>query len=301
MSETPCPRCHRATTDGLLCHSCCGKYHTARRAIIKHTPDLSATWMRQDRVARGTIHGRDRQLEAAEEGLEQAALHVLHRTRDARIALPATPLPVNLDAGDLYREAIAWLCTAAVDTPHLRELDPSEVDHARRLAARIEDTIDRREPDLYLGACDAPDTIHVDTTETDDGVVTFEVHTTDRICGVDLYARAGDTTVTCQACGYQYKIAERREQMLAEVANLLERPKVIADALTSLDLPITAKTLDDWIRRDRLLHEQGRPRRDGLPLILADPVYDDHGKPLYRVGSIIDRIEAIRARDDQTG
>jgi hypothetical protein len=87
--------------------------------------------------------------------------------------------------------------------------------------------------------------------------------------------------------------------MLVEVRNLLERPKNIADALTSLDLPVTARTLDDWIHRDKKLHEQGRPRSDGLPLILADPVYTDDGKPLYLVGSIIDRIEAVRDRRTQ--
>jgi len=303
VTGTPCPRCTKNTTDGLLCHPCAGHYLRARKDLTRFTPELRTAWLRLDQVARGNTHG-DRSLElAAVEAAEAARVPAMLRTRDAQVALPANPLPVDLDAGALYRQALDWLATTPPDAAGIRVLAdaPLVIQATRRLAQRVEEAIDRREPELYLGACDAPDTVHVESTVTEDGVVTFEVSTTDRVCGVDLYGRAGDTAVTCRACGYEYPITARREQMLAEVRNLLERPKVIADALTSLDLPITANTLDKWISRDKRMQEQGREWPDGLPLILADPVYDDDGKPLYRVGAVIDRIEAMRAKSEQTG
>lgn len=297
MTGQPCPRCHRATTDGLLCHTCVSAYTHARKDLTRFTPELRAAWMRLDNVARATTHRPQLEPTPAATIAPAVAVPVMLRTKDAQVALVANPLPVNLDAGALYREATLWLGVlngVAPDAATLRRNDdaPRLVDETRRLARAVEEAIDRRDPELYLGVCDAPDMVHVDTTEAGE-VVTF---TTDRTCGVDLYAHPGDRIVTCQACGYEYPISERRAEMLAEVRNLLERPKVIAEALTSLDLPVTAATLDVWIMRDKRLHERGRERRDGLPLILADPVYDDHGKPLYPVGAVIDRVEAARAR-----
>lgn len=294
MTDTPCPRCQQATTDGLLCHPCTQLYHRARKDLTRFTPELRTAWLCLDQVARGTRHGDDHTLElAAVEAEEAAAVPAMLRTRQGQIALVATALPVNLDAGRLYRQAQAWLGWIPSDPQRLRAMEDAAevVDHTRRLAHRVEEAIDRREPELYLGTCDAPD-VHLNDAGEEE-LVTLNV------CGVHLYARAGDVTITCQACGYEYKIRDRRDRMLTEVRNLLERPKVIADALTSLDMPVTAKTLDDWIYRDKKLHEQGRARRDGLPLILADPVYDDDGKPLYLVGAVIDRIEAMRGRRTQ--
>jgi hypothetical protein len=96
---------------------------------------------------------------------------------------------------------------------------------------KIERAIDSRQPELFLGPCDAPDV----QTELVDGVVTVA---TDRICGVDLYGSLGDTEVECQACGCLYDIKERRAFMLESVRDVWARPAQIAEALTSLGTPV---------------------------------------------------------------
>lgn len=291
MTGTPCPRCTRDTTDGLLCVVCCRVYINALDDLRKYTAELPTNYVRLDRTARSVQHVVDRSLALAEvEAFEQRMIPAMLRTRDAAIALPANPIPVNLSAGELLAEVAVSVRGWRKDERWLRGQDDPRgiVDTARRLARTVERAIDRTEPDLFLGRCDTPDV----TAELDEtGTVLVEV---DAVCGAELYARLGDKTVFCEVCGWEYPVGEQRDRMLAAVRDVLARPKVIADALTSLDLPLNAGTLDVWISRDKRMHQQGRERPDGLPLILADPVTDDEGKCLYRVGPVIDRVEAMR-------
>jgi hypothetical protein len=189
VSETPCPRCAQATTDGLLCHPCTQTYTRARKDLTRFTPELRTAWLRQDNVARGIIHRDDRSLELAEaEAAEERAIPARLRSATGRIAListryPSTSKPAPCtgarSTGSVAPHRPATAPRTMIDAAELVDADPPP----RR---PVEEAIDRREPELYLGACDAPD-IHLN----DDGE---EELVTLNVCGVHLYARAGDVT-----------------------------------------------------------------------------------------------------------
>jgi hypothetical protein len=90
------------------------------------------------------------------------------------------------------------------------------VDDVVRLARAVETVVDRRDADVYCGPCDAPDV----SVTVDGERLTVAL---DRVCGVDLYARFGDEVVECPACGYRYRIGERRPWLLEQCREVWER------------------------------------------------------------------------------
>lgn len=149
----------------------------------------------------------------------------------------------------------------------------------------IERAIDRQDPDIYAGRCDATDV----RTDLDGQLIRAVLGT----CGADLYARLGDEQVKCGACGQLYDLATRKQYLAERVDDEWARPHVIANALTSLDEPVRPDTLRKWIERDAELVERGR--QAPYPLILQVGV-DDGGHALYRVGDVRARIAAMRER-----
>ena len=97
-------------------------------------------------------------------------------------------------------------------------------------------------------------------------------------CGRDLYARPGAATVDCPDCDLTWPVAERREWLLASAREVLATATVISQALTALDVPVTPARLWQWAKRGRLLS------RDT----------DRRGRPLYRVGDILDRLSTSK-------
>lgn len=93
-------------------------------------------------------------------------------------------------------------------------------------------------------------------------------------CGEDLYARPGAALVTCHACAEQYDVAERRSYLLAAAEDTLAGATLIAQALTSLGQPVTPDRMWKWAERGRIV-KRGTDLR---------------GKPLYRVGDVIDLL-----------
>jgi hypothetical protein len=164
---------------------------------------------------------------------------------------------------------LAWLL-GAVDSIRMDEAAAQiydEITYAHAQALRI---IDRPEPEVYAGRCDSADV----RVSAENGQLRPEVGE----CGADLYARLGDKAVNCQACGAVYDLAERKRELLDRVDNEWARPHVIANALTSLDEPITPETLRKWIERGHI----------------KQVAIDDHGKALYRVGDVRARIALLR-------
>ncbi|MGN6609985.1 MAG: hypothetical protein ACTHMS_23615 [Jatrophihabitans sp.] len=312
-------------------------------------PDLAVLVRRQDQTNRGDIHYARRDVLAevgAVADAEQAAIPAALRTKHGRVALPAHPLPVNIDAAGLQRAVIATIATAVAsvrswrkarvhagpacgDCGHwscmvirgdhsdarndaraaaLRPLayleaaaplvrrwagGPRLINDLVRHAAAIEQAIDSRAPEIYLGPCTAPD---VKTETNAAGVITVRA---DEICGVDLYANHQDQAVDCPACGTTYSVADRREWVLPKMRDVWARPAEIADSLSSLDFPITRNNLDLWISRDKRRYRPDRPWLFPFPPILAVGI-DDDGKPLYRFGDVADRVEHLRAEKART-
>lgn len=204
------------------------------------------------------------------------------------------------------------------------------VDAADLVANYLERAVDSTDPDLYVGQCDAPD-VSVNLDEAGTVVVAIP---TGRICGAHLFARLGAQTVTCTACGYRYPIKQRLTWLIEAAREVWARPALIASALAGLDIELTSVKLNNWIHRDKACLESGRAVQDGdgawwnphtgLRLILQvgtdyqdddgndvmEPVVDHAGRPLvddagrpvlkqagramYRIGDVLDRIDALR-------
>lgn len=308
MSGPRCPSCRADTADGLLCEACTNAADQAAADLCVLLPAVEDAACGLSNVVRWVDRRVDRSMElAAVEAQEARRIPAALRSRDQQVALPQMPIP-NLDAAALLRDAVSelrWVVAVGTDDVGAicaglrrqladrkwwtRHDAPAYARRVRYWARRLEQALDVGVPDLFLGRCDVPD---VRTSfDPDGGMIVIDTGAT---CGADLYARLGDDECVCQACGSVYTVADRREWMLDAVRHVLARPATIARALTKLDMQITPSLLDTWISRDKRLHEQGRARRDGLPLILADPVTDDDGKPVYLVGPVIDRVQALR-------
>ena len=122
-------------------------------------------------------------------------------------------------------------------------------------------------------------------------------------CGVQMFGQLGDAMVECPACGTRYRVATRKRWMLDAVREVWERPAAIVKALGALDLDLTQGRLDTWISRDRERHERrcwpGEPCDHILQRGLdSDEVDEDGralGRPVYRIGDVIARVDRLRA------
>jgi hypothetical protein len=338
---TPCPRCRRATLDGLLCGDCCGVFERAVGDLARFDVDLEVAVARLDVVARAVLRLPDRAAAAAG---PVSTLPAWLRSKHGDVTLAGHGVPVNLDAVDLARKVQAvlarWadrLLPAAVPLAgplcdyvcvhrsclrirlagapaalrllgsvlelRRREDAGAAVDEMVKLARSVESMVDRRDADLFCGTCDA-----VDLAVTDvDGVIGFDL---ERRCGAELYGRFGDHEVECRVCGWRYPIAARRAWLLDAAREVWDRPVAIARGLAALDVDLTAERLDNWISRDRRRHQSlclsvtppwAIPDCTHLwPVALdSDEVNEagePMGRPLYRVGDVLDRVEELRAR-----
>lgn len=192
---------------------------------------------------------------------------------------------------DADRYAIGWLRANLAELAQCEEA-AGWLRQLSRVRGVAERAVDRRSPDVYGGPCDAPD---VKTWLGADGVIGVAA---DAVCGTDLWANLGDDTVTCEACGAVHPMSGRKEWLLEQVRDVWARPAVIARALTSLDVEVSPARLDKWISRDRAEFEAGRRRKVAYPPILAVDV-DQAGKPMYRIGDVMDRVDALRATREQ--
>ncbi len=135
-----------------------------------------------------------------------------------------------------------------------------------------------RPPDLvYLGICSHP---------AKEGKP-FEVRRHGRVvryneCPEDIYADADATVIDCPRCKTTHSVEHRRDVLLVALNDQLAAAADIARGLPALGLAVTAERIRQWKARGRLV--------DRGP----------DGRPLYRVGDVIDLVLAERARKPHT-
>jgi hypothetical protein len=148
-----------------------------------------------------------------------------------------------------------------------------ELRHAIALARRA---IDRDQPRWYAGQCGA-DTIAAQ--------VLAAVFGGPGRCEAELYARPGATRIVCPDCGTEHDADARQAWLLDSARDVLAHAELIGRAATALGKPITPAMVRGYARPERrLIVERGT---------------DTAGRPLYRVGDVLDqydRIQAERAR-----
>jgi hypothetical protein len=123
----------------------------------------------------------------------------------------------------------------------------------RDCASRMRSLVDGPQAGRYAGPC---------STQTPDGTM----------CGQDVIARAGAAYGTCKACGSRYDVDEQQAWMREEIEGYLARPVKIAGILLRLGSPIGYSTIASYAAKGQLISH-------GI---------DDKGKPLYRIGDVID-------------
>lgn len=145
---------------------------------------------------------------------------------------------------------------------------------------RIEAAIDRREPDVYLGRCDAGD-VKVDL---DAEVIT----PTPAECGVELYAHAEDRTIVCPACGWSYSVLLRKAKLLERVYDEHRPIRQVADAVAGLLTDDRGELVACSESTVRNYIDRGRLELRGT---------DMQGRQLVRVGDVADLVRAKMERD----
>lgn len=162
---------------------------------------------------------------------------------------------------DPLTAAARWLVEHVDWMRHCQEFDEFARDVAA-VARVIAGIVDKPAQRRYAGPCT---TVDPDTGQT---------------CGTDLYARAGRAVATCRECGYEYDVDARHEWMREQVAEKLARPVEIAGILLRLGIPVAYSTVAAYVQHGR---------------VVAQGV-DSAGRPLYRIGDVIDTRMSSKPR-----
>lgn len=142
---------------------------------------------------------------------------------------------------------------------------PEILDELTDLAGQLRRMVDRPADKWYAGKCDGDD------------------------CYRDLYAKAGSRSVTCEACGIIYSVADRRADMLEQAHELYATASEIARAISWLGHEvINADRIRKWV-------ERGRLERRGWLIVRGREL------PTYRIGDVAALAEAASRTQKEAG
>lgn len=260
-----------ATNDAPLCRNCTTQLTKALRKLPGLIDALLDTVTRQTRLDETPplLTRIEDDVAVQHERQIPAAL----RSRAGRITLPATVLPVSFGAALLHRQAVAGVHSwgrghswGGGDTPaavcrnlrahidQFRHTTRAPEVHARAidLVATIEATIDRRDPDVFAGVCEA---IAVDVHWATGVIIPTASH-----CGAPLLAPVGVDTVQCPKCKTTWQVEERRDAMADKLTEQLGTVREVAGFLRTLELDVTVDKIDGWLRRGRIVDHGTGPR-----------------------------------------
>jgi hypothetical protein len=299
---TKCRACG-AATEMFLCQHCGDVLEQALAELPAAIRDLEITATRQARVGNLPAPPKPDDIPRLAE-TETALIPAPLRSRMGRITLVETDLPFAPAAALLHAQALnavgTWarhlceargleyhgsggigaLCTWLVSKIDAIRLDEAAAEiHGKVLAltAQIAATVDRQDPGVFAGPCNAPDVRVVTVGDQLRPVVST--------CGADVMAKAGEPVATCSACGMAYDLAERKAWLLAQMPDHVAPTRDIANALTSIAEPVTPSMIRQMAHRSEIL-----PRGA-----------DVRGYPTYRVGDVLDVLARRSERKSRSG
>lgn len=104
-------------------------------------------------------------------------------------------------------------------------------------------------------------------------------------CDEQLYALANAETTTCRACRAEHEVKARRAWLLGAAEEVALPAKQLARAVDGLGVAVTPMMIDNWSRRGRLVASGTTTSRPA--------------RPTYRVGDVLDIVNADRAKRDE--
>lgn len=246
--------CGRPTQD-MLCADCLGRL----RADLRHLPDLYAelvvTLTRQDRLT-GQGDRTTGQSETvlpykpAASEVRWAADNVVSTwARDVAETYPHRPLTATSTP-----EAAEWLVGVSgllAEHPAAGEL----YDEITDSVAQMRRAIDRPGEQIALGECGA-----------EGGT-----------CDERLYSPPQRGVVRCPACGSEWDVRQRSEQLARQLDDQLDTAATIARALVQVGISVTSAMIRGYAHRETIRQYGPHP-------------LDTMARPRYRVGDVLDIV-----------
>jgi hypothetical protein len=288
----------RLAEDGYVCSSCVGYDHQLLGVIAGLAPDARAVAAGQARPG-ATRNGGSSNKPGSQSPLNDGATDALDeitkglakiargiaRTRGLRAPQSHTETRDHADPlGTLcawLSDQLGWVRHALDDQrqPYAPTVHAAIRDAASRIRAIVNGPGARR----YLGPCGVG-TLIDDTQIRPDGGEGIRTYA-ERTCDGDVYGRPGATNGTCRTCGATHPQDDRREWLDTTARNHAYRASEFHHAYG-----LNAATIRKWAERQ----------------LLTAVDADQHGRPLYLLGDVLDlaaseaaRREAARARREQ--
>lgn len=178
---------------------------------------------------------------------------------------PSCMAIIHQRAAPTRRDAIGWLQAHRVDLARYHragDLLSNLIWHRNR----VEASVDRREPEVFLGVCDAAAVV----------------------CGAELYAHPDDRDIECKQCGWLYNVPRRKARLLTLVYDQLRPVRQTADAVSGLLTDDRDELVECTESMVRNYIDRGR-----LTTVGVDP----SGRQLVRVGDVVELVRAKMERD----
>jgi hypothetical protein len=268
-----CPVCDVPTNDGLMCRTDTARLSADLAALPALLRELQTTLTRQTKTGGdnvGTSTGKARPLpfdvQASDVG------DVVTNTLSTWVR--------ELDAGDTVgladnpRALAHWMLVRIERIrSHIAAAEiADEISYCVRI---IRHAIDRRPDKVYLGPC--------------------QTIVEGAPCKTQLYAPATAEAYDCPQCGQPVNVAQRRQELLALIADQVGTVGTCCQVLAMFGLEVKAHTIHNWTR--------ARIDRDGITYVarLQPERLDADGKTaLYRVGAVVTLVhESVKTKADR--
>jgi hypothetical protein len=292
VTAPKCTRCARPVADSAyVCRGCAE--HLARRLgdITALADDLTLTRTRQAKLG-GTGPGVVRRNQDRPLPWNERASRAEHELRTELVAW--VRIVIEERGGRLPKDTLADMSgylLGAVEWLRHYPAGAAAVNGIGHAVAQVRVVIDRAPDRWYAGQCSAP-TLTVDLLACDHDChpgpaceqcqPTHDDATATGIgCPEHVYFEPGATTARCRTCGTEHDVEQRRKILRARAEDILATTTELVTAVSSIDRPVPTSTIRSWVHRKRL-----EKRGETLD-----------GRPLYRVGDVLDLIAADIERE----
>jgi hypothetical protein len=262
MTNPTCACGRRITDQAYLCWTCTNGLERDLGDLPAILAELNTTRLRQGRTASESAGGKPGTREGYDQLPDERPTEALDELRTQLVGWARIVVEEHATAWPADTVvAVARFLMLHLDWLRRQEAAAEVKNDLGRSLAKLRSSVDQQPERIYAGPCLAP---------LPDGSQ----------CPEHLMTVRGARRIVCRACRAVYDPAEQQSWLLAAAEDQLAPAFVLAQAVTNLGKPITAATIRGYAFRGRLLEH-------GLDL---------DGRPLYRVGDVLDLIHQEASR-----